>query len=125
MRGSEHAVKSNTANKQGRGIITPLPYFFALFSKNITSPLDIRGSWKPGDITIVSATAAASVESLNGNQNNLTITITELYSDGSKNTVTTTLKINNNSAGTYQVGDYKVYVDTKGNTQIRECYIVK
>jgi len=32
--------------------------------------------------------------------------------------------IANNSAGTYGVGGYKVYVDTKGNTQIRECYIV-
>jgi len=32
--------------------------------------------------------------------------------------------INNNAAGTYQVGIYRVYVDTKGNTQIHECYIV-
>ena len=33
--------------------------------------------------------------------------------------------IKNNSAGTYVVGPYEVYVDTKGNTQVRECYMVK
>ena len=32
--------------------------------------------------------------------------------------------INNNAAGTYTVGDYKVYVDTKGNTQVRSISIV-
>ena len=29
-----------------------------------------------------------------------------------------------NAAGTYTVGDYKVYVDTKGNTQVRSIFIV-
>ena len=72
----------------------------------------------------LSATPSAFVTKLNGNQNDLTITITELFSDGKKNVITVTLKINNNAAGTYKVGDYKVYVDTKGNTQIREIYIV-
>ena len=28
--------------------------------------------------------------------------------------------VRNAAAGTYTVGDYKVYVDTKGNTQVRE-----
>jgi len=79
----------------------------------------------PGDVTLVSATATASIEILSGNQNKLTITITELYSDGSTVTITTTLLIKNNATDTYQVGDYLVYVDTKGNDQIRACYIVE
>ncbi|MCL2691745.1 MAG: metallophosphoesterase family protein [Candidatus Bathyarchaeota archaeon] len=72
----------------------------------------------------VSATPEASVEKLNGNKNNLAITVTELYSDGSTNVLTQTISIDNNAAATYSVGSYRVYVDTKGNTQIRACYIV-
>ena len=72
-----------------------------------------------------SATPTARVEQLNGNQNRLYITIVELYSDGSRNIIEWNGLINNNAAGTYQVGIYKVFVDTKGNTQIRDCYIVK
>jgi len=67
---------------------------------------------------------SAFVEKLNGNQNNLTIDLKEVYFNGNENDFTTTIKINNNSAGIYEVGGYKVYVDTKGNTQIRDCYIV-
>ena len=70
-------------------------------------------------------TPAAFVEKLNGNKNNLTVTVTETYADGSKAFVEKTFSIDNNAAGTYAVGDYKVYVDTKGNTQIRDCRIVK
>ena len=66
----------------------------------------------------------AEVEKLNGNKNNLTITVLEEYERGVWE-VTKTFSIDNNAAGTYQVGDHKVYVDTKGNTQIRECYIVE
>ena len=62
---------------------------------------------------------------LNCNQNDLTITVTEKYSDGSTNLIKATVRINNNAAGTYTVGGYKVYVDTKGNDQIRECRIVE
>ncbi|MCL2163210.1 MAG: C69 family dipeptidase [Oscillospiraceae bacterium] len=70
------------------------------------------------------AAPAASIEKLNGNKNNLTITVTEYYLSGRTSVFTETFSIDNNAAGTYQVGDYMVYVDTKGNTQIRECYIV-
>jgi rubrerythrin len=69
----------------------------------------------------------ASVEKLTGNKNNLTITITEYYSDGNIDIITKTFSIDNNAAATYTIEDYKVYkvyVDTKGNIQIRECYIV-
>ena len=67
----------------------------------------------------------ANVEKLQGNQNRLTITVTELYPDGRENVITEVFMIPNNAAGTFQVGEYQVYVDTKGNIQIRECYIVK
>ena len=74
--------------------------------------------------TLVDATPSASVKKLNGNKNDLTITVTETYSDGSINEITETFSINNNAAALYAVGAYAVYIDTKGNDQIRQCYIV-
>jgi len=76
------------------------------------------------EATISKVTPTASVNKLNGNQNDLTITVTEVYSNGLANVISEKIKINNNAAGTYSVGAYKVYVDTKGNDQIRACYIV-
>lgn len=69
------------------------------------------------------------VEKLSGNKNNLTITVTELLKNEYNGEITTvhhtkTFSIDNNAAGTYQVDNYRVYVNTKGNTQIRECYII-
>ena len=81
------------------------------------------GFFDPSSV-FVGADVEAFVTKLNGNQNDLTITVTEKFLDGSENRIVVTLKINNNAAGTYAVGDYKVYVDTKGNTQIRDCRIV-
>ncbi|MCL2164996.1 MAG: hypothetical protein FWH55_11550, partial [Oscillospiraceae bacterium] len=77
----------------------------------------------------VSLSANAFVQKQNGNKNNLTITVTEIISEvgsdeSSEATYTATISINNNAAGVYEAGPYKVYVDTKGNTQIREIYIV-
>ena len=77
------------------------------------------------DVKLVNTVAEASVKKLTGNQNELTITITETYEHDKTNIITATFMINNNAAGTYQVEEYKVYVDTKGNTQIRACYIVE
>jgi len=70
------------------------------------------------------AVPSAVVEKLTGNKNNLTITVIEKYADGITAKIEKTFSIDNNAAGTYVVGVYKVYVDTKGNTQIRACYIV-
>jgi len=74
---------------------------------------------------IDTVTPSASVEQLKGNQNTLTITVTEHFSDDSTKIIKETFTINNNAAGTYTVGNYKVFVDTKGNTQIRSIYIIK
>jgi carboxylesterase type B len=74
---------------------------------------------------IVSATPEAFVTKLKGNKNDLTITVTERLRGEVINVYTETFTINNNAAGTYTVGIYKVYVNTKGNVQIRDCYIVQ
>jgi len=66
----------------------------------------------------------AYVEKLTGNQNKLTITVTELYPDGTEKDITETFMINNNATDTYQVGGYRVFVDVKGNIQIRQAEIV-
>ena len=73
---------------------------------------------------VVSVSAAAFVEKLNGNQNRLWITVTELHRDGTSTDYEVSVLISNNAAGTYSVGDYNVYVDTKGNDQVRACEIV-
>ncbi|MCI2256006.1 endo-1,4-beta-xylanase [Domibacillus sp. PGB-M46] len=75
-------------------------------------------------VTVDSATPLATVERLKGNQNKLTVSVTELYSDGSTEAFIEEILIRNNAADVYQVGSYKVYVDTKGN-KTRECYIVR
>ena len=90
-----------------------------------TKPTDPAKPPKPKDPVVTDAAASAYVEKINGNQNRLYITVTEKYSNGTVKNIEWNGLISNNAAGTYQVGAYKVYVDTKGNTQIRECYIVK
>ena len=76
------------------------------------------------EVTLVDATPSASVKKLKGNKNDLTVTVTERYSDGSTNTITSIISINNNAAGNYQVGRHIVYVETKGSDKIRQCYII-
>jgi len=99
-------------------------YYLHWYVEN-SSGVANQGTFGPYLKMPLSATPSAFVTKLNGNQNDLTISVLENFSNGAKNVITVTLKINNNAAGTYKVGDYKVYVDTKGNTQIREIYIVK
>jgi hypothetical protein len=74
---------------------------------------------------LIDVVPVASVEKLNGNKNNLTINVTEIYEDGTKEFFTKTFSIDNNAAATYVVGPHKIYVDTKGNIQIRACYVVE
>ena len=78
-----------------------------------------------GSGDIVSVTPEARVEKLAGNKNRLYITVTVVYEDGSAEVFEWDGLIDNNAADAYEVGDYIVYVDTKGNVQIRECYIVE
>ena len=76
--------------------------------------------------TVETATANAVVNQLKGKQNELIITIDEVYVDGTKSSdLTKTFLINNNAEGVYRVGRYDVFVSTKGNNQIRDIYIVE
>lgn len=93
------------------------------FDTPVTADMTLYAGWKK--IIVLSATPSASVEQLPGNTNKLTIKVSEALSDGNTNVISETFSIRNNAADTYEVGNYKVYVDTKGNTQIRECYIVE
>jgi len=72
----------------------------------------------------ISIHASAFVTKLNGNKNDLTVIVTHTYLDGAVSAVSEKFSINNNSAGNYAVGGYVVYVDTKGNDQIRACQII-
>ena len=74
---------------------------------------------------LVNAVPSAYVTKINGSQNDLTVTVIEKFSDGTRNIISNTIRISNNAAGTYSVGAYRVYVDTKGNDQIREIYLIK
>ncbi|MCW3843365.1 M20/M25/M40 family metallo-hydrolase [Micromonospora yasonensis] len=73
---------------------------------------------------VVDAKPSAVVKKLKGNTNELTITVKQTHIDGSESPVAATFTIDNNAAGTYTVGDYKVYVETKDNTQVRSISIV-
>lgn len=68
---------------------------------------------------------SAAVEKRSGSKNGLTINLTETYTCGKTVDLTETFSISNNAAGVYEVGGYKVFVDTKGNDKIRALYIVE
>ena len=72
----------------------------------------------------VAVDVAASVVKDTGSRNALTVVVTESMSDGTTNAYRQTFSIKNNAAGTYTVGPYRVYVDTKGNTVIRSARVV-
>ena len=88
------------------------------FATPVTESIQLYAGW-------CNPIPTAFVEKMSGNKNFLTVTVTEYYSDGRVIPFTKTFAIDNNAAATYAVGAYKVYVDTKGNTQIRACYLVK
>ncbi|WP_158609390.1 M20/M25/M40 family metallo-hydrolase [Micromonospora musae] len=73
---------------------------------------------------VVDAEPSAVVRKLKGSKNELTITVQQTHVNGSKSPVTATFTIHNNASGVYRVGDYQVYVETKGNTQVRKICIV-
>ncbi|MDR0296128.1 MAG: VWA domain-containing protein [Prevotellaceae bacterium] len=96
-----------------------IPFLLALVVVLLLATFSFSSDKAPDPITIDGASVTAKVDKLTGNQNRLWITVTD-----TKGTTTENFMIDNNAAGTYQVGNYGVYVDTKGNTQIRTCYFV-
>jgi len=87
-------------------------------------PLELRG----GDhylLTVFRPVPNAFVTKLNGNKNDLTIWVNHVYTNGSLiEAASAKFSIDNNAEGTYTVGRYSVFVDTKGNTQVRDLRIV-
>ena len=71
------------------------------------------------------AAPSAWVNKLNGNKNELYIEVCEYYCNGTVHVISQMFMIDNNAEGFYQVGPYKVFVNTKGNVQIREIYIAE
>ncbi|GAA4520886.1 hypothetical protein GCM10023160_06930 [Brachybacterium paraconglomeratum] len=61
----------------------------------------------------------AVVTRLPGRENELRITVTETYLDGTFDERMKTFRIANNAASNYRVGSNLVFVDTKGNTTVR------
>jgi len=76
------------------------------------------------EAAIENAISSAYVRVIPGNTNELTITVAELLSNGMTNFISETYTIRNNAEGNYSVGGYEVFIDTKGNDQIRQNYIV-
>lgn len=74
---------------------------------------------------VVDVTPEASVEKIPGNRNLLTVTVTEVNYFGDEKELVEEFSIRNNASGFYQVGSYSVFVNTKGNDQIREVYIAE
>ena len=74
---------------------------------------------------LTSLNAEASVTRLQGNQNDLQLTLTKELTGGYTFETTETFRINNNASGTFRIGNRDVFVNTQGNTQIRELRIVE
>ena len=67
---------------------------------------------------------SAFVTRLNGNQNDLTITVVEYFENGQTNEIGKTFRIDNNSSGIFTVGNYEIFVNTQGNTRISEIRLI-
>jgi len=93
-------------------------------TKPIFTNITLVAKWRPIS-RVEYVKVSAYVVKLNGNQNELTIVVSEYYTNGTVLISESVHMINNNAAGVYRASGYKVYVDTKGNTQIRACYIVE
>lgn len=99
-------------------------YSFRVRALNSAGASEWSDVYLVGELRVVDAATSAVVNKLNANQNELTVTVTETYQNRTTHEITDTFTIKNNAEGTYTVGDYKVFVNTKGNTQVRACYIV-
>ena len=74
--------------------------------------------------TLIEVIPSARVTQLNGNTNDLHVTVTRVYSRGPLVEITETFNIRNNASGNFTVDGTTVFVNTQGNTQIREIRVV-
>ena len=113
-------------------LIAALDVAKAVLADDVARQNNVNSSWYKllkaiealEETTFVKATPTAWVKKLNGNTNELYITVTETYCNGKTIKLELMFSIKNNAEGFYQVGPYRVFVDTKGNDQIRQIYIV-
>ena len=102
------------------GSAQPHRWIYPSFENNLSI-------WQLVDVLRASettATVTASVKNLRGNENELTITVTETGRAGETTEYTAVHRIRNNASGTFDVGPYRVYVESQGPAGIRESYIV-
>ena len=99
--------------------LNPKPSFFA-----VADPFD-GGVWPAPPVGIINTVATAFVTQIPGNTNELTVTITNYYTNGTTSMISETFTIRNNASTTVRLGDHYVFVNTQGNTQIREIKIVE
>jgi len=96
---------------------------FALLLTMLLALAATASAKAPGSVEAEGVAVSAKVEQLTGNQNKLWIIIEDASGITEQD-----FMIRNNAEGVYPIstkyGDYNVYVNTKGNTQIRDCYIV-
>ena len=90
----------------------------------ITSNITLAAKWVKNSV-LIDKKVSAYVVKLNGNQNELTIALFEYFSDGKVLAYERVFMINNNAAGFYKVNEYTVFVETKGNTQVRALYFIE
>jgi len=100
-------------------------YAWLLFGNNLPQYNGLSlFEWTAGQTLLENVVPTANVSQRPGNTNDLTITVTEYLRGGHTRVVTETIEIRNNASGTYNVGDFRVFVNTQGNTQIREIRLV-
>jgi hypothetical protein len=75
-------------------------------------------------VPVVAVVPNAAVTKTNGETNILSVSVIEVFADGSEMRYEEVFTIMNNAADIYEVGGYVIYVKTNGNTQIRACYIL-
>jgi len=105
----------------------------AVFEDEAATQKQVNDAWAALDGAIaglepkklVDIGLAAYVFQYPGNKNDLYITLTEFFCNGTINVIEAKFTIDNNAEGTYNVGGHLVFVNTKGNVQIRELYVVK
>ena len=76
------------------------------------------------EVEIVTIVPSAFVTQIPGNQNLLTVTLTTTFSNKDIKIYSTTVMIRNNSDVKVEINDHIVFVSTRGNTDIRQIYLL-
>ena len=121
LRGTEHVVTNVVEHDNGTWVVVDLGNGLQWINARMVTVIDATYET---EVYVVESIPTASVRQTPGNTNELTVTVTQTLSNGETNIYTEMIVIRNNGSGTYEVGPYRVFVNTQGNTQIREIRIV-